>query len=457
MNPRTQSSPDQPDRIPSEMPQDVPLQDDLRDFQLRIALYSHDTMGLGHKRRNLLIAQTLAQSLPHASILLISGMVEGREEHLPQNIDYLALPALHKSIDGKYYPRRLELSLQELVAIRSQVIQAALGTFAPDLFVVDNVPRGAVRELNPALEQLRAGGKTRCVLGLRDVLDEPGVVTHEWRRTLNEEAIRQYYDGVWVYGDRTVFDLVQEYQFAPDIAAKMRYTGYFDQRQRLQFTETSAESVTASSKDGLQDLNLPAGKLALCLVGGGQDGAQLALRFAQAVLPEGMNGVIITGPFMPVEVQQQIQQYAASHPRLRILTYVNEPAQLLDKADCLVSMGGYNTTCEVMSFGKRSLIVPRVAPRLEQWIRAKRLHELGWVDVQHPDRVSSDSISQWLAQEQTSPVKLRSPIDLNGLSRLPKFALDILQNSANPSQPDAPFHLPLNTKSGSQPIVCQAS
>ncbi|PSB67925.1 glycosyltransferase [filamentous cyanobacterium CCP1] len=380
-------------------------------------------MGLGHKRRNLLIAQTLARSLPHASILLITGMEEGRSEYLPRNVDYLALPALKKESDGQYQPRRLDLSLQELVKIRSQVIQAALGTFAPDLFVVDNVPRGAVRELNPTLKQLRTQGKTRCVLGLRDVLDEPGVVTHEWRRSLNEEAIRRYYDGVWIYGDPNVFDLVNEYRFAPDIAAKVRYTGYFDQRQRLQFLEPSVEP----------DITLPEGKLALCLVGGGQDGAHLAQTFAQAQLPDDMNGVILTGPFMPSKYQQQLYQWAANNPRLQVLNYVHEPTQLLIRADCVVSMGGYNTTCELLSFGKRSLIVPRVTPRLEQWIRAKRLHDLGWVDVQHPDQVTPDSIAQWLSQSDRGNERSPFSIDFNGLSHLPKLVLEITMNSTSHS------------------------
>ena len=35
-------------------------------------------------------------------------------------------------------------------------------------------------------------------------------------------------------------------------------------------------------------------------------------------------------------------------------------------------MGGYNTFCEILSFDKRALIVPRTVPRLEQYIRAAR-------------------------------------------------------------------------------------
>ena len=42
-------------------------------------------------------------------------------------------------------------------------------------------------------------------------------------------------------------------------------------------------------------------------------------------------------------------------------------------------MGGYNTFCEILSFDKPSLIIPRTVPRLEQFIRAERASDLGLV------------------------------------------------------------------------------
>jgi predicted glycosyltransferase len=391
---------------------------------IRIALYSHDTMGLGHKRRNLLIAQTLARSLPQASILLISGMQEGRCVNLPDHVDYLSLPALHKDGEGEYQSRRLDVTLPELITIRSHVIQAAIQAFSPDLFIVDNVPRGAVQELNATLETLRAAGQTRCVLGLRDVLDEPNIVKQEWQKSLNQEAIAQYYDAVWVYGDASVFDLAQEYHFPPAIAHKVRYLGYLDQRQRLQYAAPPSAANTI-----LEELCLPPGQLALCLVGGGQDGAELAQMFAQAARPPDMNGIIVTGPFMPLKDRQKLREYAASQERLRVLEYVEEPTQLLKLADQVVAMGGYNSVCELLSFGKRSLVVPRVTPRLEQWIRAERLCQLGWIDVLHPHHLSPDAITNWLAQSEATP-KPRSKINLNGLEHLPQLVMDTLTRSS---------------------------
>src|SRR5262249_20613249 len=98
----------------------------------------------------------------------------------------------------------------------------------------------------------------------------------------------------------------------------------------------------------------------------------------------------------------------------------------------VVGMGGYNTVCEVLSFGKRALIVPRVGPRREQHIRAERLQELGLVDVLEGENLNAAAISQWMARE-LPPLQIEGRLNLNGLARLPGLALQILAGSA----PDA--------------------
>jgi len=206
---------------------------------------------------------------------------------MPNGVDCLTLPALRKDFDGQSNPRYLDISVQELIAIRANVIRATIEAFEPDVLIVDHLPRGALRELEPTLEYLRLRGHTRCLLGLRDVLEDPVTMNREWSSAANEDAIRDYYDAVWVYGDPNVYDLVSEYHLPPDIAAKVCYTGYLDQRMRLKLVETN---------NGIQPtdvLKLPPGRLALCLVGGGQDGAHLAEASMQADLPQKTNGVIV--------------------------------------------------------------------------------------------------------------------------------------------------------------------
>src|SRR5262249_50195967 len=152
-----------------------------------------------------------------------------------------------------------------VVRLRVKAIAAALETFQPDVFIVDHLPRGALRELDSTLEDLRAHGRTRCVLGLRDILEDPQIVRREWRHAANEAAIQDYYDAVWVYGDPAVYDPVREYRFGPEVAAKVRYTGYLDFQGRPRFGEDEDDGLSAFLPE-------PGERLMLCTVGGGQDG-----------------------------------------------------------------------------------------------------------------------------------------------------------------------------------------
>src|SRR5262249_49182837 len=155
------------------------------------------------------------------------------------------------------------------------------------------------------------------------------------------------------------------------------------------------------------------GPFVLCLVGGGQDGEDLAEAFAQAQFPAHCNGVILMGPFMPSDIKQRLRKYASKRSRLRVIDFLSEPALLSKRAERIVAMGGYNTICEVLSFEKRALIVPRVYPRTEQLIRALRLQSMGIVDVLHPENLSPAAISKWMSSENHPP-KVHGRIDMNG-------------------------------------------
>ena len=397
--------------------QAVDQRDHMRPQRLRIVLYSPGMIGLGHIRRNLLIAQTFAYPPLQNVILMIAEAREASVFKMPNGVDCLTLPALRKDFDGQSNPRYLDISVQELTAIRANVIRATIEAFKPDVLIVDHLPWGALRELEPTLEYLRLRGHTRCVLGLRDVLEDPVTMNREWSSAANEDAIREYYDAVWVYGDPNVYSLVCEYHLPRDIAAKVCYTGYLDQRMRLKLVDPNTQRLDA--------LKLPPGKLVLCLVGGGQDGAHLAEAFIRADLPKRTNGVIVTGPYIPVEVQERLCRSVAMRPRLRIFEFVKEPVMLVNNADWVIAMGGYSTVCEVLSFGKRALIVPRAKPRYEQAIRAERLSNMGLLDVLHPNELTPQALTDWLACD-IKPPQVRDRIDLNGLARLPHLLEEVL-------------------------------
>lgn len=389
---------------------------------LRIALYSHDTMGLGHFRRNMRIAKALRQAYPSASVLLITGTRISQEFEPTPGIDILSLPAFYKNADGSYQARYLDTSVEALTALRTQTIRGALMEFRPDVFIVDNVPRGAQNELDDVLPELRRKLGTRCVLGLRDIIDDPAAARREWLKKRCEFTIQQNYHVVWVYGDPEVYDLAQEYRLTPATRAMMRFTGYLD-----------ASTQDCETRLNVADIHsmTPNRHLALCMLGGGQDGAQLADAFAHCTLPEDTNALLLTGPDFPPAHGLELKRLTALNPRLEIVDFISTPLALLEHADKIIAMGGYNTVYELLSCGKHPLIVPRVKPRQEQLVRAERLQALGMVDMLHPDQLNSQNLGAWLAQPPGKTPTAKHCIDFSGLDRLPQLLAELINTSSD--------------------------
>jgi predicted glycosyltransferase len=383
----------------------------------RMVLYSHDTMGLGHMRRSLLIAHALSRGGREATVLLVCGSVQASSFIIPPGVDCLTLPALRKSTSGTYDSRRLNVPLEGIVKLRSQTIRAAVRAFGPDLLVTDNVPRGALGELEPTLEDLAAEG-VPCVLGLRDILDEPDTVAREWSRAGNEQAIHEYYRSVWVYGDPALYDMAAEYGFSAELRRRLRYVGYLDQRPRL---GRSAGEGPPAPPDVV-----PRGPYALCTVGGGQDGLELADAFARSRAPVGIQRLMLVGPDMDAGGRRHLHERARRDGSLSVLDFVPEPGHLVKRAGCMVTMGGYNTVCEAVSFRKRTLVVPRVTPRREQLIRAERFRDHGLLDVLHPQALDPDRLTKWVCRNFGRPT--RGHVDLGGPGRLRAVAREVLAN-----------------------------
>lgn len=380
------------------------------DRRLRIALYSHDGMGLGHLRRNALIATGLSRQPLGATALLLAGARELARLALPDGVECLTLPGFRKIDNGSYAPRRPGIGSAGLGELRTRVIEAALDAYDPDVLIVDKVPAGLGGELLTALPRLRDRG-TRLVLGLREILDDPNQVRREWSAEGFEDVIEAHYDAVWIYGDPAVFDLLREYRVRESVVRRARFTGYLDPRGH------AGEAAAGSWTRG--------GPYAVCQVGGGEDGAALAEAFLETRLPAGMRGVLLQGPYLPEPARRRIRERARHRDDMRVLGFVPGPLQLVAGAARVISMGGYNSVCELLATGRPGLVVPRVSPRQEQRIRAERMAALGLLDWIHPDDLTPDALSHWLSYPPRSKAPSSPPIDFDGLGRLPRLTLDL--------------------------------
>ncbi len=367
----------------------------------RVVLYSHDTLGFGHLRRNLMLAARLKAMSPAPEVLLVAGTSEAGAFALPPGVDLITLPAYAKQSCGTYRPRRLDMSLAELRDLRAAIIKSAVKSFRPDLFIADNVPLGAQGELEPALRWMRKEPGVACVLGLRDVLDDRRSVRAQWTLDRNVEAVNAFYDRVWVYGDPRICDPVADCGLAGMIRPAVSHTGYLLR---------PAPAVTPEGGT----------PYVLCTVGGGRDGAALLEAFVAAPLPAGLRGIVVTGSQLDDGMRARIEDLAAARPDMEVRRFVPDLMPLLAGAERIVAMGGYNTVCETLRALRPTLIVPRVRPRQEQLVRAERFAALGLIDMLHPDDLSPAALGAWMAQ----PGRAATPgrLDTGGLDRFAELA-----------------------------------
>ena len=383
----------------------------------RVLLYSHDTFGLGHLRRSRTIATALVDAHPGRSALIVTGSPIAGRFDFAERIDHVRLPGVVKQPDGSYTSLNLNMPIDEMVQLRGAIIAATARQYAPDLVIVDKEPWGFRQELRETLEDIQAAG-ARIVLGVRDVLDEEDVLSAEWERKNAQEAIERFYDEIWVYGIPEICEPLTGMGLSPRMQARIRYTGYL----RRESPDWPADYV-----EGLTD-----GPYILVATGGGGDGNALVdwvLRAYEQDPTLRQNALVVYGPFMPAADRAEFDtRVAALAGRVTAISFNPRFERLLDRAEGVVAMGGYNTFCEILTTDTPAVIVPRTEPRREQAIRAEAAERLGLVRMLLPERdgdsapIMSDAI-KGLA-DQRRPSDSRIPGLLDGLELITALADD---------------------------------
>ena len=336
----------------------------------RILIYSHDTFGLGHLRRCRVIAHALVEEYKHLSVLILSGSPIIGSFDYRARVDFVRIPGVIKLRNGEYTSLNLHIDIEHMLAMRASIIKHTADVFDPDIMIVDKEPLGLRGEVHETLTMLKERG-TRLVLGLRDVLDEPRLLKPEWKRKNVLPALRDLYDEIWVYGLPQICDPIGEIGLPRDVRRKVTFTGYLPR------------SVPAGVPPSALGVEVDEPYL-LVTTGGGGDGETLVdwvLSAYESDMAPPWNALLVLGPFMQPEVQAQFHERVSRLPRVAAIVFDTHLENLMARAAGVVAMGGYNTFCEILSFDKRALIVPRQVPRREQLIRATRATDLGLISM----------------------------------------------------------------------------
>lgn len=379
---------------------------------LRLLFYSHDTFGMGHFRRSLTIASYLRRHLPDTSVLIMTGLETAYAFDTPAGIDFVKLPAVKKVGPESYRSRHLRISFNRVRRLRQNLIKTIARSFKAHLLIVDNVPLGVDGELLPTLDFLRKHRpETKIALTLRDVLDAPEQIVPLWRERGVYDVLERCYDEIWVAGSRELFDLVRLYEFPKALHRRTKLCGYIVRRASVEMAATIR-----------QELRLEENPLAVVSAGGGGDGYPILRAYADAVgelAPDGIKSAVFLGPDMPAHERNELKRLLLPRSEdVFVFDFRPDLVHFLPLAAVTVSMAGYNTVAEVVAHQKRAVVVPRIHPRLEQWMRADVLEHRGLVRSVHPDHLRPDTLAASVRTALAAESPAEPPIDFGGLRRI---------------------------------------
>jgi predicted glycosyltransferase len=116
--------------------------------------------------------------------------------------------------------------------------------------------------------------------------------------------------------------------------------------------------------------------------------------------------------------QAVIHDIAKGLDHVQVVEFTRDLASYMLAADLVVSMAGYNTIVEILSMNKRAVVVPRVKPVQEQWIRASRLDGLGLLKCLDPSELTPERLMKAVSDQLAGGDRRPHPatlIDFDGL------------------------------------------
>ncbi|AZQ68238.1 response regulator [Silicimonas algicola] len=361
-----------------------------------VVMYSHDTIGLGHMRRNSAIARELVAQVPGVSVLMLVGCPAGMVFEPHPGIDYVKLPSLAKLGRGAYQAGSLRIDPETTRAMRSRIIEGVLTTIELDLFLVDHEPAGAMEELVPILGALRERGRVRTVLGLRDILDDPARTRSGWAQSGTDRLISESYDHVLVYGDRRFFPSAEAYGLdllKPGAVTECGVVTTVRTRVRPAFPAAPSRIVVSG--------------------GGGRDAYPLIEAAIKAVrtLPVRRRPhlIVVTGPLMDEELKSEARRLGTV-TGVTVLEHVPDLPGMMEGADLLVTMTGYNSINEALALDCPIVTVPRLGPSSEQRLRAEALERQGLARYLRREDLTPEALARLMSEPppRVPPHRLKS-------------------------------------------------
>lgn len=383
----------------------------------KILFYCQYLAGMGHLVRSTEIIRSLVTDF---QVCLVIGGEPIAGFTVPEGAKVVYLPALREDA-GEL--RSADQSLEDVKRKRIHSLLSVFDQFQPDCVITECFPFSKYKmsfELVPLLERAKAA-RVKVVCSLRDL-----VMTQQMsgkglarKKARIHDQIRRYYDLVLYHCDRNLQPLEACFPTAAELDCEVFYTGYV------------AQAPSPMAIEEMQTPNI------VVSAGGGRDGYPLlkAVIETTPLLTEAISHHVyaFAGPFMAEALFADLQALAAMKSNLTLCRFTPNLTRYLLQADLSISLGGYNTTMNVLRTNVRSLILP--SPSIdqadEQRQRATLLADRGIVDLLRPERLSpyalANAILRCLAQPKpTHAINLEG--GRNAAQRLQVLLRDVMKD-----------------------------
>ncbi|NUR08667.1 MAG: glycosyltransferase family 28 [Nocardioidaceae bacterium] len=368
----------------------------------RLLFYCQHSVGLGHLVRSMNLADGLAADF---DVTLLNGGPWPRDVPQPAGIEIVHLPPLGMDADYALVSRDDRYTVEEAVALRTRMVLEVFHRTRPDVVLVELFPFGRKKfrfELVPLLEAARAAHHAPFVAcSLRDIL----VGSRRAQQAHDDRASRvanELFDAVLVHADERFATLEESFHPTVPLRTPVHYTGFVR---------------------GADDVRPPAERQSRVLVsaGGGLVGEPLFRAAVDAhprlLAEHGLRTTIVTGPFLPEPVVDDLVRQATGTAGLEVLRYLPDLGGEMAASAVSVSQVGYNTTMDILGSQTPAVVVPYSAGREdEQSQRAHRLERLGALRVLDADALSGPTLAD-AVRDALGWRPLPVPLDLDGRTR----------------------------------------
>jgi predicted glycosyltransferase len=395
----------------------------------KILFYCQNLLGLGHFVRTRELIRELSKNF---QVCLVDGgqQVEGFE--VPKGVEVVHLPPIQVAVSDSLVSKQLcvvgsSMSLEAVKACRQTTLIQSFDTFQPDCVITEGYPfskhKALAFEMLPFLDHVKASSHPPTVIcSLRDIIMVKEFVDRDLEEQRRCAFANQYYDGILIHSDPRIHRLEDNLSRVKDLTIPVHYTGYV--------VQSEPEDVQMNAEDIIL-LNDPTPMIVVSVGGGklGHDLLESTIRsatFLKEKIPHRM--IVFAGPLMDEVQFQSFKTLAQGQSNLILRQFTPSLMSYLNQADLSISLGGYNTTMNILKTGVRAMIYPSNKDR-EQAIRAEKLERLDLLKILYPEDLQPERLAQAMIDYLAKPPAHQRDhqLLLNGAQKASEILQTILQ------------------------------